>query len=98
MWHRLQELGGIHKSRAERQLVAEIKAQVNIAEQQLLADPLPVAAVEATTPEPIAEESHSDDPDAGTFRQPVEAAEGCRILIIHSISLETLRTRIGRPD
>jgi len=122
MWHSLQELGGIHNSHAERQLAAERKTRDAVAGPPLLVDtPLEPAAsepaVEATTPEPVVEESHGDDPyietprctscnectninnrmfaynaekqayiadpDAGTFRQLVEAAEGCQVSIIH---------------
>jgi hypothetical protein len=128
-WHRLQEMGGIHNSHAER-LLAREKAAWEAAKQREL-EQLQAAAgtaaaagsagAEATAPAaaeiPAAEQRPSDDPwietarcpscnecqlindrmfayndnkqayikdpDAGTFRQLVEAAESCQVAIIH---------------
>jgi hypothetical protein len=130
MWHRLQELGGIHNSHAER-LLAREKAAWDAQKQREIealrgeaaaaAKPAPeLAAPAAATAAPAeapAEKRSSEepwietarcpscnecqnindrmfaynenkqayikDPDAGTYRQLVEAAEACQVAIIH---------------
>ena len=135
MWHRLQELGGIHNSHAQRLLAREKAAweaqkQREIdslrAEAGAAAKASPEAATTGAAPAPAAGEAPVDapvekrssdepwietsrcpscnecqnindrmfaynenkqayikDPDAGTFRQLVEAAEVCQVAIIH---------------
>jgi hypothetical protein len=135
MWHRLQELGGIHNSHAERLLAREkaaweaqkqreidslraeagaaVKAPPEGAPTPSAATPA-AAAVGAEAPqekrssdEPWIEtarcpscnecqnindrmfaynenkQAYIKDPDAGTYRQLVEAAEACQVAIIH---------------
>lgn len=132
MWHRLQELGGIHNSYAERLLAKEKKvwdeqrqretaaaAKADAAVPVTAAAPAAAAAVAApaaAAPEAPPEQKSDDpyietlrctscnectnlnsrmfqynenkqafvaDPNAGTFRQLVEAAENCQVSIIH---------------
>lgn len=135
MWHRLQELGGIHNSHAERLLArekaaweaqkqreidglrAEAGAAAKAAPEAANAVPPAAAATGAAPAEAAAEKRTSDepwietarcpscnecqnindrmfaynenkqayikDPDAGTYRQLVEAAEACQVAIIH---------------
>ena len=127
LWHRLQELGGIHNSHAERLLARERAAweaekerapeqpggnAVSAAPEAATAAPAAVAAPEAapekrSSDEPWIEtarcpscnecqlindrmftynenkQAYIKDPDAGTYRQLVEAAEACQVAIIH---------------
>jgi ferredoxin len=133
MWHRLQELGGIHNSYAERLLAKEKKAweeqrqreaavaaKVEAPAPATAAAAAPAAAPAAPAAPAAAEaapEQKSDDPyietlrctscnectnlnprmfqynenkqafiadpNAGTYRQLVEAAENCQVSIIH---------------
>ncbi len=133
MWHRLQELGGIHNSHARRLLERERERWEQENRQQPAGTPSPAAPAEAPAPaapsaetapeeaspaeaaptagpapgEPFIEtprcttcnectqindkmfayndnmQAYIADPDAGTFRQLVEAAENCQVSIIH---------------
>jgi uncharacterized Fe-S cluster protein YjdI len=124
-WHRLQELGGVHNSHADRLLAREKAAwdeqrrrddsqKVEAAPVATAAPAVPaaVAAADATEAARNPDEAYIEsgrcsscneciqlngkmfaynenkqayiaDPDAGTFRQLVEAAENCQIGIIH---------------
>lgn len=133
MWHRLQELGGVNNSHAQRLLAREKQAWEEQRQREIaaaakaapaaapVASAAPTAAAApAAAPAPAAEaepEKPSDDPyietercsscnecttinnrmfqynenkqafiadpNAGTFRQLVEAAESCQVSIIH---------------
>ena len=141
MWHRLQELGGIHNSHAERLLAKEKQAWEEQRQREIatakagtatargsapmpapsiatLATTVPAAADTPTAAEsPAAQDKPTDepyietlrctscnectqinnrmfvydenkqafiaDPNAGTYRQLVEAAESCQVSIIH---------------
>jgi hypothetical protein len=127
LWHRLQELGGIRNSHAQRLLARERAAweaekereleqlrgsAVKAAPEVATATAAPVAAAEAapekrSSDEPWIEtarcpscnecqlindrmftynenkQAYIKDPDAGTYRQLVEAAEACQVAIIH---------------
>ena len=131
MWHRLQELGGIHNSHARRLLERERERWEKENRPQTASQPAPAAPPEAPAPAPAAEpapetppaeaapaagpapgepfidtprcttcnectqindkmfayndnmQAYIADPDAGTFRQLVEAAENCQVSIIH---------------